>query len=202
MTPEELNSMDVEDVICAVGASSITPDMFGIPGDNYVLATNLFEEGVTLGKRIVIMGGGLVGCETALHLAEEGHDVTVIEMATEVAMETTAAHRRAMKVRMGLHRDMAGGDNVKATTVPPVLQTSTKCKEITDKGVLAVLPDGTEKLFEADTVICALGLQAKRDLSDSLRVPGKNFIPIGDCRNPRQVTQAVREGYDAACTLE
>lgn len=202
VTREMLSNMQVEDVICAVGAHPITPDQFGIPGDNYVLATNLFEDGVTIGDQVVMMGGGLVGCETALHLAEHGKHVTVIETAEDIAVETTPAHRRAMKVRMGLFPEMAGGDQVKASLVPPVLQTSTRCLEITEQGVVAQLPSGEIKLFPADTVICALGLRANRDAAGSLRLPQHNFISIGDCRSPRQVTQAIREGFDAAMSFE
>lgn len=202
VTTEFLDSLDVDTVICAVGADPIKPAQFGIPGDNYVLGTDLFEEGVTLGHKIVIMGGGLVGCETALHLAEEGHQVTVIEMAPDIAMETTAAHRRALKVRMGLHPDLAGGKNTDPGLVVPTLQVSTKCKEITDKGVIAITPDGEEKLFEADTVICALGLRPKAALVDELRKTKHEFIPIGDCIKTQQVTQAVRLGYDVAVALD
>lgn len=202
VTTEFLDSLDVDTVICAVGADPIKPAQFGIPGDNYVLGTDLFEEGVTLGHKIVIMGGGLVGCETALHLAEEDHQVTVIEMAPDIAMETTAAHRRALKVRMGLHPDLAGGKNTAPGLVVPTLQVSTKCKEITDKGVIAVTPDGEEKLFEADTVICALGLRPKAALVDELRKTKHEFIPIGDCIKTQQVTQAVRLGYDVAVALD
>lgn len=202
VTTEFLDSLDVDTVICAVGADPIKPAQFGIPGDNYVLGTDLFEDGVTLGHKIVIMGGGLVGCETALHLAEEGHQVTVIEMAPDIAMETTAAHRRALKVRMGLHPDLAGGKNTAPGLVVPTLQVSTKCKEITDKGVIAVTPDGEEKLFEADTVICALGLRPKAALVDELRKTKHEFIPIGDCIKTQQVTQAVRLGYDVAVALD
>lgn len=202
VTTEFLDSLDVDTVICAVGADPIKPAQFGIPGDNYVLGTDLFEDGVTLGHKIVIMGGGLVGCETALHLAEEGHQVTVIEMAPDIAMETTAAHRRALKVRMGLHPDLAGGKNTAPGLVVPTLQVSTKCKEITEKGVIAVTPDGEEKLFEADTVICALGLRPKAALVDELRKTKHEFIPIGDCIKTQQVTQAVRLGYDVAVALD
>lgn len=202
VTTEFLDSLDVDTVICAVGADPIKPAQFGIPGDNYVLGTDLFEEGVTLGHKIVIMGGGLVGCETALHLAEEGHQVTVIEMAPDIAMETTAAHRRALKVRMGLHPDLAGGKNTAPGLVVPTLQVSTKCKEITDKGVIAITPDSEEKLFEADTVICALGLRPKAALVDELRKTKHEFIPIGDCIKTQQVTQAVRLGYDVAVALD
>ncbi|MBQ9270276.1 MAG: FAD-dependent oxidoreductase [Oscillospiraceae bacterium] len=202
ITKEFLDDLDVDTVICAVGSNPITPDMFGIPGDNYVLGTALFDEGVTVGKKVVIMGGGLVGCETALHLAETGHEVTIIEMAPEIAAETTAAHRRALKVRMGLYPQEAGQQYVHADVIPPVLATSTKCKEITPEGVIAVTPDGTEQLFEADTVICALGLRSKTALVDELRGTKHNFIPIGDCVRTQQVTQAVRAGYDAAVSLD
>lgn len=81
MTREFLDTLSVDTVICAVGADPILPEQFGISGDHYVLATDIFKEGVTLNDRIAIMGGGLVGCETALHLAECGKKVTVIEMA-------------------------------------------------------------------------------------------------------------------------
>lgn len=197
-----IDALDVDDVICAVGADPIIPSQFGIPGDNYVLGTNIFDEGVTLGDRIVIMGGGLVGCETALHLAECGKHVTIIEMANEIAAETTAAHRRALKVRMGLHPDMAGGKDTKPGLVPPALAVSTKCKEITSEGVIAITPDGQQKLFEADTVICALGLRARAALVDELRKTRHNLLLVGDCRRPQQVTQAVRSGFDAAVTLD
>jgi pyruvate/2-oxoglutarate dehydrogenase complex dihydrolipoamide dehydrogenase (E3) component len=190
VTAEFLDSLDVDTVICSVGTNPITPDQFGIPGDNYVLGTDLFEEGVTLGKKIVIMGGGLVGCETALHLAETGHEVTVIEMLPEVANDTTAAHRRAMKVRMG------------KAPVPPVLQTGTRCKEITADGVVAITPEGEEKLFAADTVICALGLRPKTAVADALRATKHNFITIGDCVKTGQITQAVRGGFDVAMALD
>ena len=199
---EFLDSLDIDTVICAVGANPIIPSQFGIPGDNYILGTDLHNEGVEVGKKVVIMGGGLVGCETGLHLAETGHEVTIIEMAPEIAAETTAAHRRALKTRMGLNPDMVGGKNVKAGLIPPVLATSTKCREITDKGVVAILPDGTEHLFEADTVVCALGLRPRSALVDELRATKHTFIPIGDCTKTQQVTQAVRAGYDTAVSLD
>ncbi len=202
VTKDFLDSLDVDTVICAVGANPIIPSQFGIPGDNYVLGTDIFDEGVTLGHKIVIMGGGLVGCETALHLAEEGHEVTIIEMADEVAIETSAAHRRALKVRMGLFPEMAGGKNTKPGMIPPVLQVSTKCKEITDEGVIAVTPAGKETLFPADTVICALGLRSRSAVVDELRGTKHIFIPIGDCTKTQQVTQAVRAGYDVAVSLD
>ena len=189
ITVQFLDDLDVDQVLCAVGANPIVPSQFGIPGENYVLGTKIFDDGVTIGEKVVIMGGGLVGCETALHLAETGHKVTVIEMTQDVAMEAVISHRRAMKVRM------AKADN------PPVLQTSTKCKEVTKEGVIAITPDGETRLFEADTVICALGLRPRTDVVEELRKTRHSFRAIGDCTKAQQVTQAVRAGYDAAMAL-
>ena len=197
-----VDALDVDTVICAVGSDPIRPAQFGIPGDNYVLATDIFETGITLGKKIVMIGGGLVGCETTLHLAEEGHEVTVIEMAPEIAMETTAAHRRAMKVRMGLCPDEVGGDQTHPGLVPPVLATSMKCKEIRSDGVLATDRNGQDVFYPADTVICALGLRSRKTLVDELRKTKHDFYAIGDCTKTAQVMQAVRSGYDAAVALD
>ncbi len=197
-----LDLLEVDTVICAVGAVPVHPAQFGIPGSNYILATDLFEEGVTLGQKIVIMGGGLVGCETGLHLVEAGKDVTILEMAPEIAMETTPAHRRATKVRMGLSPDQAGGDQFKPGIKVPTLAVSTKCKEITADGVLAVTPDGETKLFAADTVISALGLRARTALAAELRQCRARFVAIGDCVRPQQVGQAVRGAYDAVMALD
>lgn len=158
---------------------------------------------MTLGHQIVIMGGGLVGCETALHLAEEGHEVTVIEMAPEIAMETTAAHRRALKVRMGLFPEKAGGQNTAPGLIPPVLQVSTKCKEITAEGVIAITPDGSETLFPADTVICALGPPSqKQPWWTSCGRPGTCSCPSATAPRPPRSQAAVRSGYDVAVGLD
>lgn len=202
VTSDFLDTLAIDTVICAVGADPIRPEQLHIPGENYVLATDIFKEGVKLGQKIVIMGGGLVGCETALHLAEEGREVTVIEVAHEIAMETTPAHRRSIKVRMGLCPDEAGGTNTQPGLRSPVLVTSTKCKRITKEGVVAIGPDGKERLFAADTVISALGLRARSDMVESLRRTKHHFIAIGDCVRPQQVNQAVRGGFNAAITLD
>ena len=103
---------------------------------------------------------------------------------------------------MGLFPEKAGGQNTAPGLIPPVLQVSTKCKEITAEGVIAITPDGKETLFPADTVICALGLRPRSTLVDELRKTKHVFLPIGDCTKTAQVTQAVRSGYDVAVGLD
>ena len=202
LTPELLKEQEADTVIVAAGARPVRPEEFGIPGGPYVLATDLFAPETRLGKEIVIVGGGLVGCETAIHLAETGHRVTVLEMADEVAPETTPAHRRAMKVRMGLFPEQAGGDHCVDPAFTPVLATGMRCTEITVAGVKAKDRNGAEHLFPADTVIAALGLRSRTQTVDTLRSVHPNVVPIGDCTKVAQVMQAVRAGHDAAMALD
>ena len=182
-TPERVAAERPDLVIAAVGSDPLVPPIPGIDGDNCILGTEIFEPGVKLGHRIVVVGGGLVGCETALHLANEGHEVTVIEMREDVAIDATADYRRFMMPHV----------EEKVT-----LACSMTVREITAEGVRAADRQGKEHVFPADTVVHALGRRARTAEADSLRSPDWDFVAIGDCnRRARKVYNAIREGYDA-----
>lgn len=170
-------------VVAAVGSDPLVPPIPGIDGANCILGTEIFEPGVALGHRIVVIGGGLVGCETALHLAREGHEVTVVEMREDVAIDATADYRRFMMPHL----------EEKVT-----LSCSMTVQEITADGVKAVDSEGKEHFFPADTVVHALGRKAKVAEAEALRSTDWDFVAIGDCnRRARKVYNAIREGYDA-----
>jgi hypothetical protein len=80
-------------------------------------------------------------------------------------------------------------------------KTGLRCTEITDKGVVTVDRDGKAALFEADTIIVAVGYRARTGLVDSLRAEAPEFIAIGDCLKAGRVLQAVRTGYDAGMAI-
>ena len=182
-TPENVAAERPDLVIAAVGSDPLVPPSPGIHGKNCVLGTEIFEPGVTLGHRVVVVGGGLVGCETALHLANQGHEVTVVEMRGDVAIDATADYRRFMMPYV----------EEKVT-----LACSMTVREITTDGVHAVDGEGKEHFFPADTVVHALGRRARTAEADALRSPDWDFVAIGDCnRRARKVYNAIREGYDA-----
>lgn len=170
-------------VVCAIGSEPLVPPIKGLDLPLVVGATEMFDDGAELGKTVVVIGGGLVGCETALHLGMIGHDVTVIEMREDVAIDATHDHRRFMMEKFD--------KLVKAACSMTVI-------EITDKGVSARAADGTMHFFPADTVVLAAGLKARTDEAEAMRSSDYDFVKIGDCLRARKVYNAVREGFDAA----
>lgn len=186
VTPEliELERPDV--LIAAVGADPIVPGFAGMDKKSVIMAIDAYNDGARIGQKIVVIGGGLVGCETGLHIAQKGKDITIIEMLDDVALEANILHRRALMPELE-----------KETKI----RTGLKCTEITDKGVTAIDRDGKKALFEADTVIIAVGYSSRSSLVDSLREKVPEFIAIGDCLRPGKVLHAVRTGYDAGMAV-
>ena len=183
VTPELLAREQPDTVICAIGSEPIVPPIPGVDLPHVALATGMYDSGVVPGHRVVVIGGGLVGCESALHLGMEGHDVTVVEMQDDVAVDATADHRRYLMPRLEQHAKLACGVTV---------------SEITPEGVYGTDREGQRQFFPADSVILATGLKARRAEAEALRSPDYDFILIGDARKARNVFAAVREGYDAA----
>jgi thioredoxin reductase len=107
-------------------------------------------------------------------------------MLDEVAGEANIMHRRALMLELE--------KSVK-------IKTGLRCTEITSEGVMAVDKDFKEMLFEADSIIVAVGLKSRSDLVDALQGVAPEFMAIGDCVKPKKVMQAVRTGYDAAMSI-
>ena len=189
VTPELAKEIGADVLIAAVGAEAVKPPIPGIDGPNVVMAVGMYEEGRRLGERVVVVGGGLIGCEEALELAKKGHDVTVLEMREALAIDSAYLHRDALLLELAKHRE-----NTK-------LHCGITCKEITDQGVRAVDSAGEELFFEADSVLVAAGMRPLSAEAEKLRDYASDFLVIGDCLKPRRVLEAVRMGYDAGMHL-
>ena len=140
-----------------------------------------------IGQKVVIIGGGFVGCETALYLADQGKQVTILEMLPDLDIEDAPLRRMALLME------------IRKSGITAV--TGQTCTRITEEGVFAKDSSGNETLLPADTVLTATGLLADKDAVDNLQQYCAEFYPIGDCQGARKVTDAVREGYFAALYL-
>jgi 2,4-dienoyl-CoA reductase-like NADH-dependent reductase (Old Yellow Enzyme family)/thioredoxin reductase len=186
VTPDfvEIERPDV--LIAAVGADPIVPKIPGIDRASVIHATDVHKGTAKIGQKVIMIGGGLMGCETGLYLAKQGKDVTIIEMLEEIAVEGNIMHRRALMLELE-----------KSVKLRPGL----KCTKITDKGVMAADREGREALYEADTIITAVGMKPRTITVDSLRGMAPEFTAIGDCVKARRILQAVRTGYDAGMAV-
>ena len=169
-------------VIIATGAA---PRLLRIEGASRLLTAHEVLNGAETGDTSLIIGGGLVGCETAEFLLAQGKKVILIEIRSQIAAD------------MGLIAKMA---MLEQFACESQLQVITDCqiKNIDNKAI-TVLQNGQEqKLAPVDSIIAAIGSQADSSMCDSLREAHIPFVAIGDCLKARQALQAIAEGFDAA----
>jgi pyruvate/2-oxoglutarate dehydrogenase complex dihydrolipoamide dehydrogenase (E3) component len=186
VTPELAKQLAVDSIIVAIGAEPIIPSLPGVDGKNVVLAVGMHEHMEEIGESVVIIGGGLVGCEEGLHLAQMGKKVTIVELKPELCRDAPYLHHEALLEELERHG---------VTTY-----TQTPCLEIKENGVVVRL-DGAEVLLTADTVILATGVKARIEEAEALRDAAVDFRRIGDCKRARKVYDAIHEGYDAGAFL-
>jgi NADPH-dependent 2,4-dienoyl-CoA reductase/sulfur reductase-like enzyme len=175
VTPEYVEKEQPDVLVIAVGAEPIIPPIPGMDGDNVVIANDLSDETERIGQKVVILGGGLVGCEAAVHLAQEGKDVTVVEMLPDVAIDANGRHRPILMQMLE----------------PVTKLTNMRGVRVTDEGLVCAGTDGVETLIPADTVICAVGQRPLRRVVDLFLDSAPEVIQVGDCVQPRRVTDAV-----------
>ncbi len=187
--PQMLNGK-YDSVIIAVGAEPLMLPLPGFNAENGIVATQAYGHEEELGKTVIVIGGGQVGCETALHLADKGIKVSIIEMQESLCPE--ASKTCADEIRILLD------ENENFTAI-----LGARCKSIEKGAVCYYTADGTEKTAEADSIIFAAGMKAKTDLADSFvfdcDVP--EWTMVGDCIRARTVEEATAEAYNAAMEL-
>ena len=134
------------------------------------------------GKKIAVIGGGLVGCEAGLFLQKTGHEVTVVELLGRLANESFGMYREALIWEM---------EKCGMAMLP-----KTRCLEITPTGVKVENAGGVQTL-EADTVLFALGMKSVdiAPLKAAAEAAGLKTWVIGDAIQPGKVDQATRSAY-------
>lgn len=187
VTAETVAQFRPDALIIAIGAK---PRTLPVPCDPAapVLYAATMDETAPIGERVVVIGGGLVGCETAIDLAAKGHQVTILELQEELAPDCGRMHRIAV-----LHH-VETAPNITAAT-------RHRCTRIAAHGVHAADPAGKEVFFPADTVIMAAGMEPDREKVEALRALVPETYVVGDALRPRQIGQATRDAVNAVIDL-
>jgi 2,4-dienoyl-CoA reductase-like NADH-dependent reductase (Old Yellow Enzyme family)/thioredoxin reductase len=185
VTPKVVREISPDVLIAAVGAEPIIPNIPGIKNRNVVVAASMYDEDA-IGKKVVVIGGGLVGCEEGLHLGHLGREVTILEMLEKAAPEAPYLHW------LGLMKELEKSAQ---------LETRVKVTRVTEGGVFAVNEKGEERFYEADTILLAVGLKPRTEVVESLRNCAPDFVVIGDCQRPATVMEAMHMGYFSAMNI-
>lgn len=182
---EYIKKFNPDALFVAIGSSELVPPIKGIDGSNVMMAVEAELHPEKLGRKVAIMGGGLVGSEAAVSFKHEGRECSIIEMKSAVAEEVNSFYRGGLMVEVNKSAD---------------IYVNTKVKEIVSSGVLCER-EGKEFIVEADTVVCALGFRAPYDTVDKLCSVVDEYYIIGDCKNVGQIYHAVNNGYYAAMNV-
>ncbi len=186
VTPEYVEAEAPDALILAVGSAPIVPPLPGIDGEQVIVVNEYYKNIEKVGDSVVVLGGGLAGCECAVHLAQEGKQVHLVEMRDVLAPDCNIRHRPILMQKIDelvtVHLGHAG-------------------LRVANGGLICRSPDGSEVLVPGETVICAVGQRANRADVEALRHTASFVREVGDCIRPANITKAVYEGYHAALDI-
>ncbi|MCD8143807.1 MAG: FAD-dependent oxidoreductase [Oscillospiraceae bacterium] len=185
VTPEFVRAGGYDAVIVAAGSSPAKPPIPGLELAEH--ATTVYTKLEGLGKNVAVLGGGLVGCETGLFLAEHGHNVTIIEMQSAIAPEANWMHREGMMQAFA--------------KAPITCRTGLRVSKVERNAVTALDETGAEVVIPVDSVVYAMGMRPNTATVEQLRDTVIDVIPVGDCVKARKARQAMEEGFWAAVRL-
>ena len=169
-----------EVVVLATGATPIIPNILGAKGSNVVTAIDALTGSKKVGDEVIIVGGGMIGCETAEFLAQKGKNITILEMLSRIASDLGITCRPFIMARLreaGIR-----------------METNLKAEEITSEGVKGSR-DGVSEFFAGDTVVLAVGFRANNRLAHKLEGKVASLYSVGDCVQPRKILHAIKEGF-------
>lgn len=181
---DTLQGMDIDGVILATGAAPLVPDIPGVHNPNVTTAWDLLAGRYQVGNRVVIAGGGSVGCETALFLKHQGIDVTVVEMEDEPAVDTEPISRMSLL------------EELKKSGVRTI--TGLAVREIKPDGVVAVDSRWNEQWLPCTHVVLSVGSVPVNQLEGELRQRNMRVFVIGDAKKPRKLNHAIADGFMTA----
>ncbi len=187
VTPEMIEKNQPDVVIVATGSRQMIPDIPGIDKIEFFVVEDVFSEAVDLGNHSVVIGGGEIGAEVADFVSEKGIRVTLVEMGEDIVMDLVRHLSYFLKKRL---RDK----NVR-------ILTSTQLIGFDDYSILIKDAEGVRKITGYDSVILAMGFKSEQALVERFCGKIEEIHVIGDARAPREIIDAVAEGYEVGAKL-
>ena len=175
-------------VIVSTGSKTLILPIEGIENPAIIHGSDLLDGKRAAGKKVLVVGGGMVGCETAAFLGEQQHDVTVIEFRDTVGADVIHEHRVFLM------------EDFKNYGIKEI--TSAKVCKFYDDGVEYESPDGTRHEARGfDSVILSMGFRNYNPFAEQLEELGQEVYVVGDATRARRALDATKEAYAAAMKI-
>ncbi|TLD43509.1 MAG: 2,4-dienoyl-CoA reductase [NADPH] [Candidatus Jettenia ecosi] len=210
-------------IVVATGGNPVMPDLPGIKGKQVYTASTILEGKVLSGKDVVILGGGTVGCEVALHIAKQGTmrpDVACFLLKHKVlsdrdVIEYTTRGNKSVTI-LEMKKKIGGGFGISTRWVILNELKDAGVKEITEVRVKEIIntnengrktegvvyeKGGKDYFIKADTVIIAVGYSPYNDIQKQIEGKFPEMYCIGDCVKVRTVLEAIHEGFEVALKI-
>ncbi|MFC2059741.1 NAD(P)/FAD-dependent oxidoreductase [Chloroflexota bacterium] len=186
-TAESVIGSGIESVILTTGAMPEVLSIAGANGSNMITAADLLLRKGKVGKSVLVVGGGLIGCETAVYLAQDGCQVTVIEQLPDVLNNTPHANRDMLL-------KMMDGNKVQVLT-------NTLPVEIM-AGEILVKHNGEDMTLPVESIVLATGMRPCDELQTALTGKINQLYAIGDCAKVGRIIDAIWQAFRVAREIE
>jgi 2,4-dienoyl-CoA reductase-like NADH-dependent reductase (Old Yellow Enzyme family)/thioredoxin reductase len=183
-TEKTLQGQAVDAVILATGSCATRPSIPGMNQSHVLTARDVLADPSSLGEKILVVGGGWVGCETAEFLAHQGKAVRLIEMLDDIALDVEPRTRILLLQRLA--------------RIGVEITTGCTLTSIGSDDIVAQV-EGRELKISVDTVVLAVGCRANTELESKLKEGHYKVYTIGDCRDPANIKAAVHQGFRVIC---
>jgi 2-enoate reductase len=189
VTAEDATEERPDVVVIATGGRPVMPDLPGVEGPNVYTAVEVLKGNSAAGDRVVVAGGGVAGCETALFLEGTGREVVLVEEKGLLSSEPVFPLNYLKLVEM---LDASGID----------ILTETRLLEVSPDGVL-VKRAGEERRIGCDSVVLALGVEpvSTPGLLDAVKTIGARLFVVGEAGGSGKVLGAVWDGFHAGLAI-
>ena len=187
VSAEVIRKENPEVTILATGSLAIIPDIPGVESEKVSTANDLFRGKKKAQGKVLVLGGGLIGCETALWLAQQGKKVTIVEILSDLmigGIPVQHMNRLMLLDLLRFHR--------------VEVFTNTSLLEVTENGVDLLDGGSRKRNFPADTVVLAVGLKPDQELYQTLKGQTPDVYAIGDSRKAQNIMNSIWDAYEVA----
>jgi 2-enoate reductase len=186
VTPQLIAELDFDSAILATGSVPLVPKILGLKEESAASCDQVLSGKKGVGEEVLILGGTLEGCETAVWLSQKGKKVKIIELLDTIVANIHLANRQMLI------------DMMEESKVEIILKS--QITQVNENGI-SLVQEGKNRFLECHSLVLAAGMTPLRSLSEALKEKGKPFYEVGDCQSPRNIHYAILDGFNVGYSI-